>query len=112
MKARKGSAKASSFIYGSTKTDHGRSLARSLQQRTKAYDLALENIYTDFRRRISRALGFDNMTATRREVAQLIAERASIDVYSVEALMLKCEDIIHGEPTNKSEIVSITARLR
>jgi hypothetical protein len=83
-----------------------------LQQRTRAYDLAMENIYTDFRRRLSRALGFDNRTSTRREIARLIAERGSLDADSVEALMLKCEEIVHGEPTNKDEIVSLTARLR
>jgi hypothetical protein len=83
-----------------------------LQQRTRAFDLAMENIYTDFRRRMSRALGFDNLTSTRREIARLIAERGSLDMDSVEALMLKCEEIVHGEPTNKDEIVSLIARLR
>lgn len=83
-----------------------------LQQRTRAFDLAVENIYTDFRRRISRVLGIDNLTSTRREIAKLIAERASLDPDDVEAVMLKCEEIIHGEPTNKAEVVTLTARLR
>jgi len=83
-----------------------------LQQRTRAYDLAMENVYMDFRRRLSRALGFDNLTTTRREIANMIAERASLEVDSVEALLLKCEETIHGEPTNKSETVSLIASLR
>ena len=83
-----------------------------LQQRTRAYDLAMENVYTDFRRRLSRAFGFDNLTTTRREIAQKIAERASIEADGVNALMLQCEAIIHGEPTNKSETVLLVARLR
>jgi hypothetical protein len=83
-----------------------------LQQRTRAYDLAMENIYTDFRRRVARALGVDNLTSTRREIALSIAERTSFDTAGIEALMMQCENIIHGEPTNKAETVSLTARLR
>lgn len=83
-----------------------------LQQRTRAYDLAMENVYTDFRRRLSRAFGFDNLTTTRREIAQMIAERAAMHADRVEALMLKCEETIHGEPTNKSETVALVAQLR
>lgn len=68
-----------------------------LQQRTKAFDLALENIYSDFRRRVSRLFGVDNFTITRRELANLIAERTKFDRNGVEEVLFKCEDIIHGE---------------
>ncbi len=44
-----------------------------LQQRTRAYDLAIENIYTDFRRRAAALVGLDNTTSTRKEIAQRIA---------------------------------------
>ena len=83
-----------------------------LQQRTKAYDLAIENIYTDFRRRTARLVGVDNFTTSRRDLAKLIAERAELNFDEVDNLMFKCEDIIRGEPTNKHEIVQITSRLR
>ena len=83
-----------------------------LQQRTRAYDLAMENIYTDFRRRVARTLGVDNLTSTRREIALSIAERTSFDAAGIEALMMQCENIIHGEPTNKSGTIFLAARLR
>lgn len=83
-----------------------------LQQRTKAYDLAIENIYTDFRRRTARLVGVDNFTTSRQDLAKLIAERTEINFDEVENLMFKCEDIIRGEPTNKREILQITSRLR
>ncbi len=83
-----------------------------LQQRTKAYDLAIENIYTDFRRRTARLVGVDNFTTSRQDLAKLIAERAKLDFDEVDNLMFKCEDIIRGEPTNKREVVEITSRLR
>jgi hypothetical protein len=83
-----------------------------LQQRTKAYDLAMENIFVDFRRRATRNLGLDNLTSTRREVAESIAGRISVDAYALNELMMKCEAIAQGEPTNKAEVIDLAARLR
>ena len=83
-----------------------------LQQRTKAYDLAMENIYKDFRRRAARLVGADNFTISRENLAKQIAERTKADFNKINDLMFKCEDIIHGEPTSKNEIVKLTSRLR
>jgi len=84
-----------------------------LQQRTRAYDLAIENIYTDFRRRAARSLGVDNYAVSLSELAQLIAERtAETNAADIENLMFKCEEIIRGEPTGKREVLQITTRLR
>lgn len=83
-----------------------------LQQRTKAYDLAIENIYKDFRRRAARLVGADNFTISREDLARQIAERTNFDFNEIDRLMFKCEDIIHGEPTNKNEIVKLISSLR
>jgi hypothetical protein len=83
-----------------------------LQRRTKAFDLAIENIYTEFRRRTSKLVGVDNLTTSYKDLAGLIAERAKINVAEVENLMFKCEDIIRGEPTDKKEVLQIISRLR
>jgi hypothetical protein len=83
-----------------------------LQRRTKAFDLAIENIYTEFRRRVSKLVGVDNFTTLYKDLAQLIAERAKINAAEVENLMFKCEDIIRGEPTDKKEVLQIISRLR
>lgn len=83
-----------------------------LQERTRAFDLAIENIYNDFRRRAARLLGVDNYSVTRREMAVQIAERAKLDPNDVEDVMFQCEDIIHGEPTDKKEVVALIGRLR
>jgi hypothetical protein len=83
-----------------------------LQQRTRAYDLAIENIYTDFRRRVSRLVGADNFTVSLRELSQLISERAGLNAAELERLMFKCEEIIRGERTNKREVLDLTSRLR
>lgn len=83
-----------------------------LQARTKAFDLAIENIYTDFRRRTARLLGVDNYTTTRKEMSMMIAERTKLDPNDVEDVMFRCEDIMHGEPTNKNAVLSLIGRLR
>jgi len=83
-----------------------------LQQRTRAYDLAIENIYTDFRRRVSRLVGADNFTVSLKDLAQKITERTKITAGEVENLMFKCEDIIRGEPTSKKEVLKLTSHLR
>lgn len=83
-----------------------------LQQRTKAFDLAIESIYKEFRRRTSKLLGVDNTTVNRRDLAVMIAERIKAEPQEVDAVMFKCEDIIHGEPTNRKETLQLAARLR
>lgn len=83
-----------------------------LQQRTRAFDLAIENIYTEFRRRTARLVGADNFAASYKDLALLISERAKLNRTEVERLMFKCEDIIRGEPTNKKEVLELTTRLR
>ena len=84
-----------------------------LQQRTKAYDLAMENIYADFRRRVTRLVGVDNRLTRPDQLARLIAERLPDEkADELETLMRHCEDIMHGEPTGKKEILRLTARLR
>lgn len=83
-----------------------------LQMRTGAYDLAMENIYSDFRRRASRYVGVDNTATSRRELALRIAERTNADPAELEDVMFKCEDIVHGEPTNKREMKRLIERIR
>jgi hypothetical protein len=83
-----------------------------LQRRTAAYDLAIENIYRDFRRRASRLVGLDNLTASRQELAAKIGERANVGKEEIEDLLFRCEDIIAGEPTNKRQTLDLITRIR
>ena len=83
-----------------------------LQQRTRAYDLAIENIYTDFRRRVASLVGLDNTTATRGEIANRIADRTRDDARAIEDLMFRCEDVIHGEPIGRKDTVALIEELR
>lgn len=94
-----------------TKLEYVTAMAE-LQQRTRAWDLAMENIYTDFRRRSARLLGVDVGDATSDVLAKRISERADLDPASMRETLFKCEEIIRGERTNKSEVVRLVDAIR
>lgn len=83
-----------------------------LQGRTKAFDLAIENIYTDFRRRISRYFGVDNASASKETLARLIAARIGVDRSEIVDLLQRCEDIMHGEMAKKGQVLKLARRIR
>ncbi|HQX54899.1 MAG TPA: DUF4350 domain-containing protein [Pyrinomonadaceae bacterium] len=83
-----------------------------LQRRTRALDLAIENIYSDFRRRSVRLLGMDLYSATHGDLAAAIAERSSIDRTEIEKLLFKCEEISAGKPTNNNEVLDCVRSIR
>jgi hypothetical protein len=83
-----------------------------LQQRTRSFDLALENIYGDFRRRVSRQLGLDEATPKADAIARAIAERLGGDVEVLRFTFIRCESIIYGDATNKKEALDLAVGLR
>ncbi|MGZ8847434.1 MAG: DUF4350 domain-containing protein [Pyrinomonadaceae bacterium] len=83
-----------------------------LQQRAKAHDLALENIYGRVRRVLVRHAGLSN-ASPRAEIARRVAMRsAGINRVQLETLMRNCEDTINGAPTNAKESLRMVQRLR
>lgn len=82
-----------------------------LQQRSRAFDLAIENIYTRTRRVLARYAGVDSM-APRALIAERIAARSKLDRRQLEKLMHDCEDAINGAPTNARQALALIAALR
>jgi hypothetical protein len=82
-----------------------------LQQRARAYDLALENIYARVRRVLVRYAGASN-SSTRAVVAARVAARSSLDGQELETLMRNCEDVINGAPANTRRSLDLARRLR
>jgi hypothetical protein len=82
-----------------------------LQQRARAFDLALENIYSRTRRVLTRYAGVD-YHSSRAHIAERVALRSSLKREQVESLMRKCEDTINGEPINERESIALVRRLR
>jgi len=82
-----------------------------LEQRAKAHDLALENIYGRVRRVLVRHAGLSN-TSPRAEIAARVATRSGINRAELESLMRDCEDTINGAPTNRKEALRMARQLR
>jgi hypothetical protein len=82
-----------------------------LQQRSRAYDLAIENIYTRTRRVLARYAAVDNM-ASRREIAIRVAARSKLDRAYLETLMRDCEDAINGGPISAQQSLDLVKKLR
>jgi len=82
-----------------------------LQQRAKAHDLALENIYGRVRRVLVRHAGLNN-SSPRAEIAARVAARSKLNQKQLESLMRSCEDTINGAPTSARETLQLVKRLR
>lgn len=82
-----------------------------LQQRSRAYDLAIENIYLRTRRALARYAGLDG-TASLTKIAERVAARSKLDEHQLKTVMQRCEDAINGEPTNAKQALTLIARLR
>ena len=82
-----------------------------LQERSGAYDLAIENIYTRTRRVLARYAGID-YNSSRAEIAQRIAERSNVDAHKLETLMRQCEEAINGEPITWRQTLELVRGLR
>jgi hypothetical protein len=82
-----------------------------LQERSRAFDLAIESIYTRTRRVLARYAGVD-YNSPRSEIAARVAARSDLDVHQLEVLMRQCEEAINGEPLNWRQSIELVKRLR
>jgi hypothetical protein len=82
-----------------------------LQERSRAFDLAIENIYSRTRRVLTRYAGVD-YNSPRSEIAARVASRSTIDAQKLETLMRQCEDAINGERINWRQSIDLVRRLR
>jgi len=82
-----------------------------LQQRAKALDLAIENIYSRTRRVLVRYAGVDSHSS-RAEIAERVAARSNLNRAHLEAVMRGCEEAINGGPVSERQSVSLVRSLR
>ena len=82
-----------------------------LQRRTRAYDLAMDNIFSDFRRRSARLLSLDS-TAASAKIASAIAERIGGSAHDIEDLFTRCEGVMHGHDAARRETVKLVEEIR
>lgn len=98
------------FVDRRSKLEFVASMAE-LQQRARAYDLAIENIYARTRRVLARYAGL-NSNSSRAEISARVAARSQLNAQELEALMRDCEDAIAGEPVNARRALQLVAQLR
>jgi hypothetical protein len=82
-----------------------------LQQRARAYDLAIENIYTRTRRALARYGGVA-ANAPLEEIAAGVGRRSGRSRGELEALMRECEDAIAGAQLSPRRAVALARSLR
>jgi hypothetical protein len=82
-----------------------------LQERSRAFDLAIENIYSRTRRVLARHAGVD-YNSSRSEIATRVAARSNIDAQKLETLMRQCEEAINGAQINWRQSLDLVRRLR
>ncbi|MBS1770677.1 MAG: DUF4350 domain-containing protein [Acidobacteria bacterium] len=83
-----------------------------LQRRTGSYDLAVENIYREFRRRAARLVGVDPKSVSNAELARLIAARAGKHPAAVEDTLLTAEDVMHDLHPNRADAMRVVTEIR
>jgi hypothetical protein len=82
-----------------------------LQQRARAYDLAIENVYARTRRALARYGGV-GQNVPRTQLAARVAARSGLNPTELEALMRDCEDAINGASVKPARALELVRRLR
>ena len=82
-----------------------------LQQRARAFDLAIENVYSRTRRVLARYAGVD-YNSPRTEIAARVAARSTLSAHQVETLMRQSEEAINGEAISERQSIQLVKRLR
>ncbi|HEX8151408.1 MAG TPA: DUF4350 domain-containing protein [Pyrinomonadaceae bacterium] len=82
-----------------------------LQQRARAYDLAVENVYQRTRRALARYAGLP-ATAAPAQIAERVAARSGRDRAPLEALLHECEDAAAGAPLTARRALRLVRELR
>lgn len=82
-----------------------------LQQRARAYDLAVENVYQRTRRALARYAGLP-ASATPAQLAERVAARSGRDRTRLEALLNDCEDAASGAPLSEARALRLVRDLR
>ena len=77
----------------------------------EASDLAMENIYSEFRKRLCRVSGVPSKIENSR-LAAAVARRTRLDERELSGLLSRCDEIARGEPVSESELLRLVRRIR
>ena len=77
----------------------------------EASDLAMENIYSEFRKRLCRFSGVPPKIENGK-LAAVAAHRGNLDGAELTKLLSRCEEIARGEQASESELLRLVTRIR
>ena len=77
----------------------------------QASDLAMQNIYSEFRTRLCRFSGTPPKIENTR-LASAAARRARLDEHELSGLLSRCEAIAQGEPVSEPDLLKLVTRIR
>jgi len=77
----------------------------------QASDLAMENIYSEFRKRLCRYSGLPTR-ADSRLLASTAARRSRLNESELISLLVRCENIVRGDPVSEPELLKLVRRIR
>lgn len=83
-----------------------------LQRRTGAYDIAVENAYRDFRRRMGRMFGVDSKFGSTALLAEMMASQLGERAEDLVRTFVRCEEIINGDATAGKETLALVREIR
>jgi hypothetical protein len=77
----------------------------------RASDLAMQNIYVEFRKRLCKVAGLPPTAATS-VVAAAAARRAHIEESEMRRLLARCEAIAEGKQVSETELLKLVTQIR
>ena len=77
----------------------------------QASDLAVENIYSEFRKRLCRFSGMPSKIQNVR-LAAAAARLTGLDERELNGLLWRCEEIVRGEPVSEHDLLRLVTRIR
>ena len=77
----------------------------------RARDVAMQNIYLEFRKRLCRYSSTSSRTETSL-LAAAVARRASLDEAELGRLLMHCEQVMRGRTATDSDLLELVTRIR
>jgi Domain of unknown function (DUF4350) len=77
----------------------------------RATDLAMQNVYWDFRKRLCRYSGLPS-NAESAQLAARAARRARLDEAELARLLMVCDQVSRGRPVSDAELLRLVTRIR
>jgi hypothetical protein len=77
----------------------------------RASDVAMQNIYSEFRKRLCRYSGMPSKCETAR-LAQAVARRAGLDERAIARLLTQCDQVARGRPATEKDLLNLVGQIR